>query len=510
MTGYDLPKRLSYQDAAFVNFERDSMPMNVGSVGIYDGPIDFHRFVEHVERRINLVPRYRQRIVRVPFDLALPRWVDDPEFDVHKHVRHVRLPEPGTREQLRELAGRFFAQRLPHDKPLWEMLLVDNVDGASAHVAKAHHCMVDGVAGVALLAALLDFEPKARREQAPRPHKAAPIPDAFELAREAIADNITNQVNANERLAKAWLDPVGAIRKAGRITRAFEVVTEYLAVPTEHAPWNMRLTGPTRVAWHRVPFADARAISKALGGTINDVILTAIAGALGRYLQGHGRRIEHLRMRAATPVNVRAEHEDAQLGNRVSFMLVSLPLADHDPIARFHKVHEETARLKGAGQAPGIDELLELVGALPSTSQALVGRMLTLPNILSNMVCTNVPGPLTPLYLMGHRMVDHYPWVPLGWRMGMSVAIMSYDQSLYFSFSIDERAPAGVEQIAADVADAFEELRAAAGVPHQRAPARPEPVPPHLVKAPEPAPRRPRHTRAQTPERAAAAASRRK
>jgi len=500
----ELPTRLSFQDAAFLSFERDSMPMNVGSVGIYDHPIDFAEFVQHVDRRIDLVPRYRQRVLPVPFELGPPRWADDPAFDIHNHVRHASLRPPGTRAQLAELAGRFFAQRLPRDRPLWEMLLVDNVEGGSAHIARVHHCMVDGVSGVGLLAALLDFEPRPHRPQPPRRRAPKRVPGAAELVAGAALDRIDDDLRLGERMLLASLDPVGTLRKAGRMARALEVSTEYLAVPAEHAPWNMRLHGPTRLAWHRIPFAETRAVARALGGTINDVALTTIAGALSRWSARDGRRVDHLRMRAAAPVNVRAEHEDGMLGNRVSFMLVGLPLGERDPVRRFRAVHAETSELKAAGQASGIDELFDLVGALPPATQALVGRTLTLPNTVSNLICTNVPGPLVPLYLMGHRMVDHYPWVPLGWRMGLSVAIMSYDSGLYFSFSLDERAPEGMERVAGDLADAFEELRAAAGVTPEPIEA-PVPAPPYLLKRP-PAEVRPK---AAPPTRAAAAASRR-
>lgn len=472
MKGSELPKRLSYQDAAFTNFERETMPMNVGSVGVYDGAIPFRGFLDHLERRIDLVPRYRQRLVRVPLDLAHAVWVDDPEFDTHRHVEHARLPPPGTREQLAEFAAEFFATPLRRDKPLWEMRLVDGLeDGRTAHVAKVHHSMIDGISGVGLLAALLDLEPRVANERRrTRRRTPPPAPGSFELITDAIFDGIIDQMRMNERLLLALADPVSVLKMAQDIARAFNAAGKYFLMPAPVTPWSMRLSGPKKLAWQTLPFAEVRGVAKALGGTINEVVLTSLAGAFGRYLEARGESTQGLVLRAATPVNVRGEHEGETLGNRVSFMLIGLPVGEHNPLARFEAIHAESRLLKDIGQAQGVDDLLRLIGMSPAPVHALLGRSLSLPNTLSNLVCTNLPGPLVPLYLMGHRMVEHYPWVPLGWRMGMSVAVMSYDTGLAVSVSGDEHAPDDVRLVAPYVGDAFRELREAAGVAPVTAP----------------------------------------
>jgi len=480
-----LPKRLSSQDAAFWHFERDTMPMNVGSAGIYEGVVQFRHFLEHVERRIDLVPRYRQRLMDVPFDLALPVWVDDPHFDILQHVTRVRIAPPGGIDQLRQMAAEFFAAPLARDRPLWEMRLVEGLSGGrTAHLAKVHHCMVDGISGVSLLAALLDLSPRAPAGRRRPRQTPAPLPTAAELVADAMLDNLDEQFSRSDALLTALFDPLAPLRATQSIVRALGAASKYLAVPAPPVPWSMKLSGPARLAWQSLPFHEVRAVARQLGGTVNETVLAALSIALGRYLHQGGTATGDLLVRAALPVNVRGDGEGGGLGNRVSFMLVGLPVGERDPLKQFAAVHEESKALKDAGQAAGVDELMRVIGAGPAPMQALLGRWLTAPNTLSHLVCTNVPGPLVPLYLMGHRMTEHYPWVPLGWRMGMSVAVMSYDTSLSFGFSVDRQAPDDVERLATLLRDAFDDLRDAAGVP----PAEP-PVPPELRRdAPPPAP----------------------
>jgi WS/DGAT/MGAT family acyltransferase len=462
----ELPKRLSYEDAAFLNMERDSSPMNVGSVGVYEGVIPFPTFMSHVERRIDQIPRYRQRLVPAPFGLVHPAWVDDPHFDITRHLRVVTLPAPGGHAELRDLAAKFFAEPLSRDKPLWEILLVHGLGGhRTAHVAKVHHCLVDGVAGIELLAALLDLEPKPpavrRREQHRKP---PPLPSRDALVVDAVIDRLNEQARTNTEIAQAIVNPLQGVRTLQSIVRAFRVVGGYLATAAPRTPWNREITSPSRLAWASVPFADVHDIAKRLDGKINDVVLTALAGALSRFLDELGEPTDGVTLRAACPVNVRDE-ASAELGNRVSFMLIGLPMSVHDHTKRFRRIHGESEAMKKAEQAAGIDALLRLLGQLPAAYQAVVAGGLSTPNPISNLVCTNVPGPLQPLYMMTHRMIEHYPWVPLGWRMGLAVAVMSYDTSLWFGIVADEGVPGDLERLAAHLRDSFDEMHETAEVP---------------------------------------------
>jgi WS/DGAT/MGAT family acyltransferase len=347
--------------------------------------------------------------------------------------------------------------------------------------------MVDGIGGVGLLAALLDFGPTPRKTRKRRRRAVPPLPSPGALVGDALLDAAVDQLRLNERLIRAMLDPESIIKTATTILRAFGAAGKYFAVPAPAMPWNKHLTGPTRLAWQSVPFEDLRSIARKRGGKLNDAVLTIVAGALGRYLESVGTPTAGLVLRAALPVNVRRQDEAGNLGNRVSYMLVGLPVGEHDPLKRFAAITEETRSLKEAQQADGVDQLLALAGALPASGGAFLGQTLSMPNPLSNLQVTNVPGPLAPLYLMGRRMVDHYAWLPLGWRMGVSFAVMSYDTRMYFSVSIDADAPPHIESLAAYVADEFAALRDAAGVPPSGVPEPAEEhVPAHLRRAAEP------------------------
>ncbi len=450
-------QRLTFQDAAFANLERDAFPMNVGSVGIYNDAIPFGRFLAHVDRRIQLIPRYRQRLMKVPLGLHFAEWVDDPDFDVRHHVSAATLPAPGTDEQLAAMASEFFATPLRRDQPLWEMRLVEGLsDGRTAHLAKVHHCMVDGVAGVALLAALLDTTPETRyvRERA---RETSPLPGPLTLLTNAVFDRAIDRIRLNEQIALNFLHWQAPAEGARSIARALAAAGPYFAARAPKTPWNMPLHSPSRVAWAVIPFEDAHAAARALGGTVNDLALTVISEGLRRYLEQEGVETKDLVLRAGLPVSVRGEGD--ALGNRVSFMLAGLPVSVRDPRERFARISGEVSELKQKRQANGIEQLMERLGDLPPVVHAVSGRILTMPNPLTNLICTNVPGPLQPLYLQGHRMMRHYPWVPIGWRMGLSVAIMSYDTGLYFSVTADRETPGDLTAIADGICEAFEEIR---------------------------------------------------
>jgi len=239
----------------------------------------------------------------------------------------------------------------------------------------------------------------------------------------------------------------------------------YFAVPAQSTPWRMRLHSPDRWARQSLDFNEAHAVSSSLGGTINDLALTLVAGGLARYLASLEADVATTVLRAGLPVNVR-RHEDAEaLGNQISFMLAMLPVSVRDPRERFRLISREIYHLKEQEQAAGVEQLMTWLGDLPPALHAVTGLTLTMPNNLTNLIVTNVPGPLQPLYLQGHRMLHHYPWVPIGWRMGLSVAMMSYDTSLYFGITADHETPGDIEAIAGGIRDDFVHLRATSAVP---------------------------------------------
>jgi WS/DGAT/MGAT family acyltransferase len=277
---------------------------------------------------------------------------------------------------------------------------------------------------------------------------------------DALFDRMRDYLQLYEQFWRAALDPAAAALQATRIARTFEKAAPYFAVLAVPAPWNFPLTKPSRLAWQALPFDEVHDAARALGGTINDVVLTTLAGALRRYLEDEGHATEGRVLRAALPVNVRREDEAHRLGNRISFMLLSLPVGERDPRARFASIHAEAQSLKDAGQAAGLDELAGILGGLPPITHRLLGQTLTAPNTLANLICTNIAGPLVPLYCMGHRMIAHFPWAPLGWRMGLNVAVMSYDAQIFASFCADERVPGDLGRLAGFFVDEFTVLRA--------------------------------------------------
>jgi WS/DGAT/MGAT family acyltransferase len=228
-------------------------------------------------------------------------------------------------------------------------------------------------------------------------------------------------------------------------------------------PWATSLQAPSGLAWHRFPFDRVQRVRHRLGGTVNDIVLTVLSGALGRYLAFHGHQTDGVEVRVLVPVNVRGDDEQTSLGNRVSFMLAGLPVGLSSPLARFEAIHGEIASLKEIDQAGGLDRLASLLGRTPPPLQHQLAAGLRMPNFIYDFVCTNVPGPSQPLYCLGHRMIEHYPWVPIGWRMGLGVAVMSYDRDLCFALTADRGVLADLDRLAGFVGEAFDELEEAVG-----------------------------------------------
>ena len=473
--------RFNYQDAGLVAFDRASFPHNIGSVGIFEGAIPFDRYLAHVEERLDLVPRYRQRMLSAPLDLARPVWRDDPNFDVREHVRSVTLPEPGDERQLRHLAGEFFAEPLDREQPLWRILLVKGLRGRrTAQLVKAHHCLVDGVGGVQLLIALLDTTPEPAPRGGGREHDPQPLPGGLTRLVDAICDRLLDEIDTVRSVALTAIDPASAARWGRSVGTALWAARPYLSRPAPDTPWNTRLTGPRQLAWQTVPLAETRAICAALGGKVNDVVLTILAGALRKYFLLHDWETDGVVLRVAVPVNVRTGAEARALGNHVSIMLAGLPLDVEDARARFELISGELKALKGADQAGGIEALLRFLGRIPAPVQAALGRRLTAPNIFANLLCTNVRGPETPLYCLGHEMVAHYPWVLVTWRMGLSAAVMSYMKDIWFSFTGDAGVLRDLDRIPEFLAEDFWTLYAAVAKPR---PAADSPVATEMVQA---------------------------
>jgi diacylglycerol O-acyltransferase len=458
-----LSHRLGATDAAFLYFERPNAPLHIGSLAVYDGHVPFELFVSHLNSRMPLIPRYRQRVTAVPLSLAHPTWEDDPDFSIRRHIHRVTLPAPGTDEQLRELTTRLAAQPLDRNKPLWEMFVVHGLEhNRTAIVSKVHHCMIDGVSGIELLVATLDISP----EPAPPPEddnwSPKPLPSLGERLTQAFWDNAYEQVNRARDFQEGILNPLPRIQQGLDVLRALNSASPWLTRPTSRTPFSAPLSPERKVALSEMSFIEIRQIRTSLGGTVNDVVLAILAGALRKYFLHHGHPVEGWEPRVGIPVNVRLEDEKGALGNRISAMVAMLPISEANPAARLNILRERLEQAKKENQSGALALLLRVAALTPAPLQVLASYGAT--NTTIDLICTNVPGPMIPLYCVGHLMLAHYPLVPLSLDMGLGVGVTSYNQRLFFGLMVDPKAMPDVELLKQCLDESFLELRAAAGV----------------------------------------------
>ena len=457
--------RLTGLDSSFLHLEQDEdTHMHVASTTLFEGPAPgYIEFREHIESRLHLVPRFRQKVRSVPLAQGRPVWVDDPHFNPTYHVRHTSLPPPGSEEQLKNLAARVFSQQLDRSKPLWEIWLVEGLkSGGFAIVAKTHHCMVDGVSGVDITTVLFDLE---KDPPAPPPAQeewiAEPEPSGAELLSEALVERL---VSPREVARGARRVVRGPRRMLSRATDAAAAAGSFAwaGVGAPSTPFNVEIGGHRRFAMVRASLADLKQVKNELGGTVNDVILAAVAGALGRYLRARGHGTIGLELRALVPISVRTEDQSGALGNRVSGMMARLPVGIEDPVERLEFVTESMGDLKASKQAMGASLMTQLSDFAPPTISAQAARLQSRQRFF-NLVVTNVPGPQFPLFLMGRRMERLFPMVPLAKRQALCVGIMSYDGQVNFGLIGDYDAMAELEDFAGDLDAALDELIDAGG-----------------------------------------------
>jgi WS/DGAT/MGAT family acyltransferase len=462
----DLSRRLSPQDATFYYLETPEAPMSIGSIAIFEGYVSYRRFVQSIESRMHLIPRYRQRVIEPPLNIGRPTWEFDPDFDIRRHIIRVLLPAPGTDEQLRELTARLIRGQLDRNKPLWELYFVEGLEGErTALVSKIHHCLVDGVSGIELMTVMLDVSAEPPPIIPPAAEPVPELPSRSRLFFEALFDSIAESLDRAADVQLMLIDalPGGDRERINTIAKGLGATFPYLRTAREKMPFNGSFSGQRDLSWAEIPFHEARAVRKAHEGTVNDVVLTVLAGGLAYYARAHGEPTDGRIARVLCPVNVRREDERGALGNRVSMLLVELPLDIDDPVQRLKVVTERTAALKRDSVADGVEAVADLLGGLPPMVMLGLTALPGPPNTIANMVCTNVPGPLIPLYTVGHRMIAHYPMVPIAWSMGIGCAVTSYDQSLYIGLTADRQAAPDVDLLREGIERAWTDLRAAAG-----------------------------------------------
>jgi diacylglycerol O-acyltransferase / wax synthase len=457
-------KRLSSQDTSFLHFEDAVSHMHIGTVAILEGPPPpYGQLAEGVRANLPLVPQYRQKVHFVPFSLGRPVWVDDPHFNLQYHLRRTALPEPGDDEQLRLLVGRVMSQQLDRHKPLWEMWMIEGLaQGRWMLLSKVHHSMVDGVSGAELLSSMLDSEPEPE-PSSPAAWTPERQPSGAELAGSALADRARSPFEGVRSLADSP-------RAAGR--RVIETAEGLLTLSgILRAPPSSSLNGPIgphrRWDFARSSLSEVRLIRDAFGGTVNDVVLTAITGGFRELLLSRGERADRV-VRSLVPVSVRGADEHAY-NNRVSAIFADLPVEIEDPVQRLAAVRMQMDHLKHSHEAVAGDVLVSLSGFAPAMLLGVALRTAThVPQRNVNTVTTNVPGPQRPLYAAGRQMLECFPYVPLAGHVRVGVAIFSYNGALSFGVTGDYDLAPDIGVLCAGIEDSMRELTRAAAPPKPR------------------------------------------
>ncbi len=460
-----MAERLSGLDSSFLHLEQGDTHMHVASTTLFEGPAPpYVEFRDHIASRLHLVPRFRQKLRFVPFSQGRPVWVDDPHLNLAYHVRHTSLPPPGSEQQLRRLAARIFSQRLDRSKPLWELWLVEGLSGGRfAIVGKTHHCLVDGVSGVDITTVLFDLErePVAAETSELDDWQPEPEPSDANLLAEALTERA---VSPREILSGARWALRGPRRALDKVTEALAAAGSFawagIAAPA--SPFNVEIGPHRNFTWVRASLRDMKQVKDQLGGTINDVVLAAVSGALGRYLRKRGHPTAGVELRAMVPVSVRTADQEGALGNQVTTMMAPLPVWCEDPVRRLHIVTSSMGDLKESKQAMGATLLTQLTDFAPPTLAGQAARLQSRQRFF-NLVVTNVPGPQFPLYLMGRRMLRVFPMVPLAKRQALCVGIMSYDGQVNFGLIGDYDAMADLDDLGRDLEASLGELVEAAG-----------------------------------------------
>ncbi len=479
--------RLTSTDASFLHQESASAHMHIGGVLLFEGPAPpIDAVLEHIRGRLHLVPRYRQKLAVPPAGSGRPLWIDDPDFNLEYHVRHSALPAPGNEAQLWEMAARIASLPLDRSKPLWEFWLVEGIEPAAdskvarfAMISKNHHALVDGISGIDLATVLLDLSPvtTAIDTAGLRPWRPRPEPTARQLL-------FTGACDGAAAAAELAVGAVTAVARPAHHARAVrdaaegvgEILWELLN-PAPETPLNVPIGPHRRLRVVRQQLADYKAVKNSLGGTVNDVVLAVVAGALGEWLRSRGMNTDGLEMRALVPVSVRTQDEHGTLGNRLTVMRGPLPVYVREPVARLSVVSRAMDDLKRSKQAVGAATLAAVESLAPPAVLAQASR-LQFSTRLFNLLVTNIPGPQVPLYILGHQLQDLFPLAFLPQGHALAVAIMSYNGHMQYGLLADFDALPDLDVISAGIDNSLFELVAAAGAQERRPRRRPAPAQP--------------------------------
>ena len=467
---------LSWGDSLFLYLEREGQPLNIASVSEFEGVITLKACTEWIESRLPLIPHFRQHVVPPPFNVGLPTWEFDPKFDIRNHIREVKLRR-GTESAFKTAAAKVLSTTMNREWPLWDLTLLHGLEGnRTGIVIRAHHALADGIAGVGLMSVLLGGDavvpPSAPRTE---PFKAPPARDAGALFLDGLLRSYSSVV---ERLLKVQSEVLGAAQRAvgsngstpdpAKLAEAassafpglVDMLTE-MATPADRLPFNRVCRGPQHIAWADFAMPEVKAIKNAFGVTVNDVFLTVLTSTLRRYAELHRVRPKGRSLRIIVPINVRGGDDPTELGNRITFLPLNLPLDVRDPRKLTAVIHQKMGFFKNVRAAALVELAGTLAGTIPPVLQAMAGPIASqLPLSVCNIICTNVPGPQTPMYLLGHRLLRWYPYVPIGGEMGINCAVVSYDGRAYFGFTGDVHAAPDLARLERFMKDSFAKLKA--------------------------------------------------
>jgi diacylglycerol O-acyltransferase len=455
--------RLSSVDTSFLTNESSSSHMHVGAIMIFEGPApSYDDLLDHVRGRADAVPRFRQKLAFPPAQTGRPFWIDDSNFNLEYHLRHSALPAPGSEEQLRRMAARVFSQQLDRSKPLWELWLIQGLTrNRFALVTKTHHAVVDGVSGVDIATVLFDLNPVPEPADPDRTWAPEPEPSAATLLAKGVEDLVRTPVRAVRRLERVVEHPDSAVRQVRDAVEAVSEVGWNFANPAPKVPLNVEIGSHRRFVWVRSDLDHLKRVKNVFGGTVNDVVLAVVAGALRDWLRGRGIRTQGLELRAQVPVSIRGQDEHGQLGNRLAVMRAPLPVYIDDPVRRLETVTRAMQGLKQSKQALGAEVISRFNDFAPPTLLAQAARI-NFSTRLFNLTVTNVPGPQVPLYVLGRELEDVFPVGFLPPNQALFVAIMSYNGGVNFGLLADYDAMDDVDVVAQGIEAAIAELVAAA------------------------------------------------
>jgi WS/DGAT/MGAT family acyltransferase len=482
MSDSHVDEYLPFADAFFLYIEQPGAPVNVAAICAFEGVIPIGACMEYVESRLPLIPRFLSRIVIPPLSIGPPTLQCDRHFDVRNHVREITLKRGSDTEWKAAVSG-ILSSHLDRSRPLWDITLLQGLNGGRTGVViKMHHCLVDGVAGVGLLNVLLDPNPVS-----PPPHRkkrSVPTPPPLRDPGSQLLDNLVGSCFSTGqalltvhsellRMAQQSAFPVhgkeshtdsipAALRPLARIAPLgdFARLLAELAQPTERLPFNVLCRGPQKFEWTEISMAEIAAVRQACDATVNEVVLTVLSAALQHYAELHNVKVKGRKLRLVVPVNVRAETQSNIAGNQITFLPVDIPMSGQEPRKLLSLVQQRARFARTAHGAELVGLMAALLSTLPPPLQSLTGGVLSrLPISLCNSICTNVPGPKTPLYLLGHKLLSAYPYVPIGGEMGMNCAVMSYDGTLFVGFTGDAPAIPDLSVLAKCFSESFAELR---------------------------------------------------